>query len=180
MQVHYPDLREQLGEALEVFLAVRELPGLEKTLHLRLLDWLRLLADERLTPGEAPLAASLSGASAPPHTGALLKTNKTSICWNSDWPGEKPPLIGWLDFASKMAHQTAVGGPFCWPATHENLLHCCLPNIRSHAAMIIRSALLAVCCLPLLAHAAAPADGVYVTERGWGVLSVKAGAFQTG
>ncbi|WP_333583438.1 hypothetical protein, partial [Rivihabitans pingtungensis] len=44
--------------------------------------------------------------------------------------------------------------------------------------MIIRSALLAVCCLPLLAHAAAPADGVYVTERGWGVLSVKAGAFK--
>ncbi|WP_312263629.1 hypothetical protein [Rivihabitans pingtungensis] len=44
--------------------------------------------------------------------------------------------------------------------------------------MIIRSALLAVCCVPLLAHAAAPADGVYVTERGWGVLSIKAGAFK--
>ena len=38
--------------------------------------------------------------------------------------------------------------------------------------------LFAVCCLPLLAHAAAPVDGVYVTERGWGVLSVKAGAFK--
>lgn len=35
-----------------------------------------------------------------------------------------------------------------------------------------------VFCLPLLAHAAGPADGVYVTERGWGVLSIKAGAFK--
>lgn len=78
VQVHYPDLREQLiGEALEVFLAVRELPGLKKKPSTsELLDWLRLLADERLTPGEAPLAASLSGASAPPHAGALLKNEQ--------------------------------------------------------------------------------------------------------
>lgn len=78
VQVHYPDLREQLiGEALEVFLAVRELPGLKKKPSTsELLDWLRLLTDERLTPGEAPLAASLSGASAPPHAGALLKNEQ--------------------------------------------------------------------------------------------------------
>ena len=76
--MHYPDLREQLiGEALEVFLAVRELPGLKKKPSTsELLDWLCLLADERLTPGEAPLAASLSGASAPPHAGALLKNEQ--------------------------------------------------------------------------------------------------------
>ena len=78
IQVHYPDLREQLiAEALEVFLAVRELPGLKKKPSTsELLDWLRLLADERLTPGSAPLAASLAGSSAPPHAGALLKNEQ--------------------------------------------------------------------------------------------------------
>ncbi|AQR65359.1 ATP-binding protein [Aquaspirillum sp. LM1] len=78
IQVHYPDLREQLiAEALEVFLAVRELPGLKKKPSTsELLDWLRLLADERLTPSSAPLAASLAGSSAPPHAGALLKNEQ--------------------------------------------------------------------------------------------------------
>ncbi|MBJ6727114.1 AAA family ATPase [Geomesophilobacter sediminis] len=76
VNVHYPGLQDDLvGEALEVFLGVRDVPGLKKKPSTsELLDWLRLLAAEQASP-EA-LAQSRDKRYLPPLHGALLKNEQ--------------------------------------------------------------------------------------------------------
>ncbi len=75
VDVHYPSLRDELlKEALTLFFAVRDLPGLKKKPSTsELLDWLKLLQAEGVAP-EALQRESLD--SEPPLIGALLKTEQ--------------------------------------------------------------------------------------------------------
>src|SRR4051812_43143876 len=74
--VHYPGLkRALLQEALEVFFALREVPGLKKKPSTsELLDWLKLLLAEDISP-EALRSADRK-AFIPPLHGALLKNEQ--------------------------------------------------------------------------------------------------------
>jgi MoxR-like ATPase len=74
--VHYPDIKASLArEALNVFFAVRELPGLKKKpATSELLDWLKLLMVEDLPP-EA-LRSDDARLTIPPLHGALLKNEQ--------------------------------------------------------------------------------------------------------
>ncbi|BBF84775.1 MoxR-like ATPases [Aquitalea magnusonii] len=76
IEVHYPGLQQQLvGQALEVFFAIRELPGLKKKpTTSELLDWLKLLTGENIDSAE--LAQRHAEASLPPLAGALLKNEQ--------------------------------------------------------------------------------------------------------
>jgi len=76
VDVHFPRLRaELLRNALDVFFAVRELPGLKKKPSTsELLDWLRLLVAEQIAP-EA-LHATDAAIFVPPLHGALLKNEQ--------------------------------------------------------------------------------------------------------
>ncbi|QNM95375.1 AAA family ATPase [Chitinimonas koreensis] len=73
VDVHYPALREDLlREALELFYAVRELPGLKKKPSTsELLDWLKLLLAEGVEPAALKVSEGL-----PPLSGALLKNEQ--------------------------------------------------------------------------------------------------------
>jgi MoxR-like ATPase len=73
---HYPDVKAELArEALNVFFAVRDLPGLKKKpATSELLDWLKLLMVEDLPP-EA-LRAKDGKLVIPPLHGALLKNEQ--------------------------------------------------------------------------------------------------------
>lgn len=76
VDVHYPGLQQQLvSQALEVFFAIREMPGLKKKpTTSELLDWLKLLGSEGID--SAQLAAQHQSASLPPLAGALLKNEQ--------------------------------------------------------------------------------------------------------
>ncbi|HKP66461.1 MAG TPA: MoxR family ATPase [Casimicrobiaceae bacterium] len=76
VDVHYPGLkRALLQEALEVFFALREVPGLKKKPSTsELLDWLKLLLAEDIPP-EA-LHSSDKKVVVPPLHGALLKNEQ--------------------------------------------------------------------------------------------------------
>jgi len=76
VQAHYPDLKHELArEALNVFFAIREAPGLKKKpATSELLDWLKLLMIEDLPP-EA-LRGGDSQHLIPPLHGALLKNEQ--------------------------------------------------------------------------------------------------------
>jgi MoxR-like ATPase len=76
IDVHYPGLQQQLvAQALEVFFAIRELPGLKKKpTTSELLDWLKLLGSEGIDSDE--LAQRHGNASLPPLAGALLKNEQ--------------------------------------------------------------------------------------------------------
>jgi len=76
IDVHYPHLQQQLvSQALEVFFSIRELPGLKKKPSTsELLDWLKLLAAESISPEE--LAGRQQNATLPPMSGALLKNEE--------------------------------------------------------------------------------------------------------
>ncbi|HTR17285.1 MAG TPA: MoxR family ATPase [Acetobacteraceae bacterium] len=76
VQAHYPDLKQELArEALNVFFAIREAPGLKKKpATSELLDWLKLLMIEDLPP-EA-LRGGDSQHLIPPLHGALLKNEQ--------------------------------------------------------------------------------------------------------
>ncbi|MGE0314830.1 MAG: AAA family ATPase [Lautropia sp.] len=76
VDVHFPNLKKQLlKEALERFYQIRDLPGLKKKPSTsELLDWLKLLVAEDITP-EA-LHAKDSKAAIPPLHGALLKNEQ--------------------------------------------------------------------------------------------------------
>ena len=76
VDVHYPGLkRALLQEALEVFFALREVPGLKKKPSTsELLDWLKLLLAEDIPP-EALRSADRK-AFLPPLHGALLKNEQ--------------------------------------------------------------------------------------------------------
>ncbi|MEI6702213.1 MAG: MoxR family ATPase [Deltaproteobacteria bacterium] len=71
--VHYPDIQSSLvKEALEVFLGVREVPGLKKKPSTsELLDWLKILLAEKIGPDQ--LKNSCKERLIPPLHGALLK-----------------------------------------------------------------------------------------------------------
>ncbi|WP_308446441.1 MoxR family ATPase [Chitinimonas sp. BJYL2] len=73
VDVHYPGLHENLlAEALELFYAVRELPGLKKKPSTsELVDWLKLLLAEGITPEQLQNPTGL-----PPMAGALLKNEQ--------------------------------------------------------------------------------------------------------
>src|SRR5512133_252593 len=76
VDVHYPGLkRSLLQEALEVFFALRDVPGLKKKPSTsELLDWLKLLLAEEIPP-EA-LRSTDRKAFLPPLHGALLKNEQ--------------------------------------------------------------------------------------------------------
>ncbi|MFC4157877.1 AAA family ATPase [Chitinimonas lacunae] len=73
VDVHFPHLqRELLKEALEAFYAVRDLPGIKKKPSTsELVDWLKLLLAEGVTPEQLARTDSL-----PPMAGALLKNEQ--------------------------------------------------------------------------------------------------------
>ncbi|QDQ28563.1 MoxR family ATPase [Chitinimonas arctica] len=75
VDVHFPGLHEALlREALELFYALRELPGLKKKPSTsELLDWLKLLLADKVPP-----AALRAGEGLPPLAGALLKNEQDS------------------------------------------------------------------------------------------------------
>ena len=73
VKVHYPDLgRKLMDNALTLFYSVREIDGLKKKPSTsELIDWIKLLAADRLAAGELPeidLEENL-----PPYSGALIK-----------------------------------------------------------------------------------------------------------
>ncbi|GAB3250805.1 AAA family ATPase [Chitinimonas naiadis] len=73
VDVHYPDLHEALlAEALELFYAVRDLPGLKKKPSTsELIDWLKLLLADQVSPAALKVSEGL-----PPMAGALLKNEQ--------------------------------------------------------------------------------------------------------
>ncbi|MEM1370730.1 MAG: MoxR family ATPase [Pseudomonadota bacterium] len=76
VDVHFPDLKKQLvSEALRIFFAVRELPGLKKKpTTSELLDWLKLLLNEDVEM--ATLRENDPRKTIPPLHGALLKNEQ--------------------------------------------------------------------------------------------------------
>jgi len=76
VNVHYPGIAENLvKEALEVFLGVREVPGLKKKPSTsELLDWLKILLAERIPPES--LRSTAKERALPPLHGALLKNEQ--------------------------------------------------------------------------------------------------------
>jgi MoxR-like ATPase len=81
--VHYPDIQASLvREALEVFLGVREIPGLKKKPSTsELLDWLKILLAEKIGPER--LNTSRKERQIPPLHGALLKNELDLLLFGS-------------------------------------------------------------------------------------------------
>jgi MoxR-like ATPase len=76
VDVHYPGISDALvKEALEVFLGVRDIPGLKKKPSTsELLDWLKILAAEQVAPEQLHRVAKER--QIPPLHGALLKNEQ--------------------------------------------------------------------------------------------------------
>ncbi len=76
VDVHFPTLQQELvREALEMFFAMRELPGLKKKPSTsELLDWLKLLSAEEVSAES--LKAATGDSALPPLSGALLKNEQ--------------------------------------------------------------------------------------------------------
>ena len=76
VQAHYPDIRKDLArEAMNVFFQIREVPGLKKKpATSELLDWLKLLMAEDMTP--EMLRERDPNKLIPPLHGALLKNEQ--------------------------------------------------------------------------------------------------------
>ena len=76
IDVHYPGIKKQLvAEALKIFFAVREAPGLKKKPSTsELLDWLKLLVSEDI--GVDVLRERDTRKLIPPLHGALLKNEQ--------------------------------------------------------------------------------------------------------
>jgi hypothetical protein len=76
VDVHFPKLRGQLlGNALQTFFAIRDLPGLKKKPSTsELLDWLKLLVAEQIPA--AALQSKDDKLFVPPLAGALLKNEQ--------------------------------------------------------------------------------------------------------
>lgn len=81
--VHYPDIQSSLvREALEVFLGVRDIPGLKKKPSTsELLDWLKILLAEKIGPEH--LKNSRTARHIPPLHGALLKNELDLLLFGS-------------------------------------------------------------------------------------------------
>ena len=76
VDVHFPDIKQRLvQEALRIFFEVREVPGLKKKPSTsELLDWLKLLLNEDMTP--ETLRERDPRKLIPPLHGALLKNEQ--------------------------------------------------------------------------------------------------------
>jgi MoxR-like ATPase len=76
VEVHFPGIKQRLvGEALTVFYQVRDVPGLKKKPSTsELLDWLKLLMAEDITP--ETLRERDPRKVIPPLHGALLKNEQ--------------------------------------------------------------------------------------------------------
>ena len=76
IEVHHPDIQKRLvAEALNLFYELRDIPGLKKKPSTsELLDWLKLLMAEDLTPEQ--LRAKDTKSVIPPLHGALLKAEQ--------------------------------------------------------------------------------------------------------
>jgi MoxR-like ATPase len=76
VDVHFPDIKKRLvEEALRIFFEVREVPGLKKKPSTsELLDWLKLLLNEDITP--EMLRERDPRKLIPPLHGALLKNEQ--------------------------------------------------------------------------------------------------------
>ncbi|WP_413205295.1 AAA family ATPase [Rhodospirillum sp. A1_3_36] len=77
IQVHHPDIQERLvREALQVFYQLREAPGLRKRPSTsELLDWLKLLMADEISPEDLRAKADTKSLIPPLH-GALLKSEQ--------------------------------------------------------------------------------------------------------
>ncbi len=73
VDVHFPQLRQELlSEAMELFYALRDMPGLKKKPSTsELIDWLKLLLADQVPP-----TALRAGNGLPPLSGALLKNEQ--------------------------------------------------------------------------------------------------------
>ena len=73
VKVHYPDLeRKLMDNALTLFYSVREIDGLKKKPSTsELIDWIKLLAVDRVAAGELPEVDIEENL--PPYSGALIK-----------------------------------------------------------------------------------------------------------
>ncbi len=73
VKVHYPDLeRKLMDNALTLFYSVREIDGLKKKPSTsELIDWIKLLATDRVAAGELPEVDIEENL--PPYSGALIK-----------------------------------------------------------------------------------------------------------
>ncbi|WP_417656682.1 AAA family ATPase [Pseudidiomarina aestuarii] len=76
VQVHYPDIQKQLlSTALEVFFDVRQMPNVKKKPSTsELIDWLKLLLAEKITPQQLQETKQKGGLM--PLFGALLKNEQ--------------------------------------------------------------------------------------------------------
>ena len=76
VEVHFPGLKKRLlEEALRIFFAVRDVPGLKKKPSTsELLDWIKLLLNEDLD--ETVLRQTDPKKTIPPLAGALLKNEQ--------------------------------------------------------------------------------------------------------
>ena len=76
VDVHFPGIKQRLvAEAMRIFFEVREVPGLKKKPSTsELLDWLKLLLNEEMTPEQ--LRERDPRKLIPPLHGALLKNEQ--------------------------------------------------------------------------------------------------------
>ena len=89
-RAHFPDLhRDLLNEALGLFFGLREIPGLKKRPSTsELLDWMRLLVIEHVTPEQ--LRATATKSEVPPFIGSMVK-NEQDMDRLAQWLGSR----GW-------------------------------------------------------------------------------------
>ncbi|NHC62793.1 AAA family ATPase [Paenalcaligenes suwonensis] len=78
VQLHFPQLKsELLNQAMDVFFALRDTPGLKKKPSTsEFLDWINLLLHEGITPEQLQAAAQQPGQNAVVMAGALLKNEQ--------------------------------------------------------------------------------------------------------
>ncbi|MGG4604559.1 AAA family ATPase [Paenalcaligenes sp. Me131] len=78
VQLHFPQLKsELLNQAMDVFFALRDTPGLKKKPSTsEFLDWINLLLHEGITPEQLQAAAQQPGQNAVMMAGALLKNEQ--------------------------------------------------------------------------------------------------------
>ena len=81
VDVHFPGIKKRLvEEALRIFFEVREVPGLKKKPSTsELLDWLKLLLNEDITPGDAAGARSAQADPAAARRAAQERTGRASV-----------------------------------------------------------------------------------------------------
>ena len=78
VQLHFPQLKsELLNQAMDVFFALRDTPGLKKKPSTsEFLDWINLLLHEGITPEQLQAAAQQPGQNSVVMAGALLKNEQ--------------------------------------------------------------------------------------------------------